>query len=171
MVPRGKRFAVVLSVAAVLIVATAASAQVVDDSFNSDIEKLLEVMGSKQLGAQMGSIIGKSILDNMRRTNTDIPARAIQVMQEVVDAEFGKAFTGPDSMMPGMVAVYAKHFTHAEIRDLLAFYGTDVGKKLISVLPAVTQEGAAVGQAWAVRHTPQVVAELQRRLRAEGLIK
>ena len=95
----------------------------------------------------------------------------IEVTQQVLDEEFAKAFTGPDSMASGLVAVYAKHFTQAEVRELLAFYGTDLGKKAIAALPLIAQESAAVGQAWSAQHMPEVMATLERRLRAEGFLK
>ena len=74
-------------------------------------------------------------------------------------------------MMPKLVAVYAKHFTQQDIRTLIAFYNTDLGRKLIDQTPLIVQESAIVGQEWATTHMPDVMAALQRRLRAEGLLK
>ena len=171
MVRSSHRFMGSLSVVAMLVLADAASAQVVDESFRTDIEKLLEVTGSKQLGIQMASLVGRQVFDGLRQSQPDIPARAIEVVQGVLDEEFAKAFTGPDSMTPGLVAVYAKHFTQAEVRGLLAFYGTDLGRKVVKTLPIIVQESAAVSQAWSAQHMPAIMSNLERRLRAEGFLK
>src|SRR5215468_212237 len=44
------------------------------------------------------------------------------------------------------MTIYMKHFTHDEVRGLLAFYSTDLGKKLIVSTPLMVQEGATLAQ-------------------------
>jgi hypothetical protein len=70
-----------------------------------------------------------------------------------------------------MVPVYAKHFTHDEIRALLTFYGSDLGRKTVAVMPMALQEGARIGQAWANELAPEIRTELEKRFRAEGFLK
>jgi hypothetical protein len=43
-------------------------------------------------------------------------------------------------------AVYAKHFTDDELDDLIRFYRTDTGKKIVRVMPAVMKEIVQVSQ-------------------------
>jgi hypothetical protein len=73
--------------------------------------------------------------------------------------------------MTRMAPVYAKHFTHDDIRALLAFYASDIGKKTLVVMPMALQESAQVGQVWANEMAPEIKAELEKRLKAEGLAK
>jgi len=160
-----------LVVAGVLLCAHAADAQVLDESFRTDIEKLLEVTGASQLGAQMASIMGRQVIDGLKRSQPDIPDRMIELTKQVLDEEFAKAFTGPDSLTSRVVGVYAKHFTQGEIRGLLAFYGTDLGKKMIAVMPILVQESAVIGQEWSAQHLPEILATLQKRLQSESLSK
>ena len=47
-----------------------------------------------------------------------------------------------------MVPVYHNNFTHEEIKGLLQFYATPLGKKVIQTLPAVVQQSMAAGQNW-----------------------
>lgn len=42
-------------------------------------------------------------------------------------------------------AVYDKHFTEAELKDLVAFYQSDTGKKVIREMPALFAESIAKG--------------------------
>jgi uncharacterized protein len=51
--------------------------------------------------------------------------------------------------MPRVVDIYVKHFTHDEVRALLDFYTTPVGRKVIRVMPMLAQESSAAGQRWA----------------------
>ncbi len=157
--------------ATLLIQATPASSQTLDQSFRLDIQRLLEVTGAAQLGTQAASLISAQLLEGLRKAQPAIPDRALVVAKEVFDSEFAKAFTGPDNLTDQIILIYAKHFTHDDVRGLLAFYSSDLGKKTIAALPSVFQEGAAAGQQWAERQTPRIAAILEARLRAEGFIK
>lgn len=52
-------------------------------------------------------------------------------------------------MRDQQIALYARHFSHDDIKGLLAFYQSDVGKKAIEVMPTLSREGAAIGERWA----------------------
>jgi hypothetical protein len=47
----------------------AANGQTVDESFRSDIRKLLEITGSAQLGSQAASLVAGQLLDGLKRHN------------------------------------------------------------------------------------------------------
>jgi len=53
----------------------------------------------------------------------------------------------------------------------VAFYSTDLGKKLIAVLPALMQESLVVSQQWAEREMPRIQRLLDERLKKEGIVK
>lgn len=168
MARRSQRFAIGLSVAIALACSKVAAAQVIEESLRTDIEQLMDVTGTRNLALQMMNTARQQGLDAIKAGQPNIPPRALEVVQQVLDEHLTKALTGPDSILAGLVAVYAKHFTQGEIRGLLAFYRTDLGKKTIAVMPALFQESAAVGDAWNARHIPELTAELERRLRAEA---
>jgi hypothetical protein len=157
--------------AALLSQAPAVSAQTIDPSYRADVEKLLEMTGSTQLANQFMSIFTRQFVDGFKKAQPSMPDRALEVIKEVLDSEFARLFQGPDSIIEEYVTIYAKHFTHDEIRGLLAFYSTDLGKKVIVSMPVILQEGATVGQQWAEKQMPRIGSLLQARLRAEGFIK
>ena len=148
-----------------------ASAQALDESFRADIGKLMQVTGAAQLGAQMVSTITAQVLEGMKRSQPSLPERAVAIVREVLDAELAKAFSGSQSMMPDIVAVYAKQFTQDDVRGMVAFYESPLGRKMIQAMPAVLQDTVAIGQRWAQNEMPRIGSILQERLRAEGFIK
>lgn len=152
------------------IAASPALAQTVDEGLRKDIEKLLEVTGSSKMGLQMATMVSGQMLDGLLQQQ-DVPPKAIELAKEVVNDEIKKAFEAPDGLNTDIVAVYAKHFTHDEVRGLLAFYDTPLGQKMIAATPALFQESVAVGQSWAQRIAPRIKTALDERLRAEGYIK
>lgn len=162
-----------LSLLAVVVVLQArpANAQPLDERLRSDVRKLLEITGAAQMGVQTAQLVSAQILGGLKKAQPGIPARALDVAQQVLDEEFARAFGGPDGLDEAMISIYARHFTSADIRGLLEFYGTDLGKKTIALMPVVFQEGAAAGRQWADRQMPRIAETLERRLRAEGFIK
>lgn len=64
----------------------------------------------------------------------------------------------------GYAALYDRHFSAAEIRELLAFYETPVGKRFLAVQPVLLREGIALGQEWGSR----IGAEVGRTMGGEG---
>jgi uncharacterized protein len=61
-----------------------------------------------------------------------------------------------------MVPIYMKHFTEADILELLKFYQTPVGQKLIEKTPVITQESMQVGQEWGMKLSQKVFEKLNK---------
>ena len=47
-----------------------------------------------------------------------------------------------------MAELYMAEFTQAEVKELLAFYQSDLGKKMASKQLVISQKGMLLGQAW-----------------------
>ena len=154
-----------------LIAVRPAAAQAVDEAFRSDIEKLLEVTGATKTATAMANVASNSFFDALKRKEPDVPDRALEIIKQVLDEEFRNGFEGPAGMKAELVKIYARHFSHDEIRGLLAFYATDLGKKTLSALPALMQEGAAIGQTWAKENMSRIQSVLLERLKAEGFLQ
>jgi uncharacterized protein len=64
--------------------------------------------------------------------------------------------------------LYAAHFTEAELKEVLAFYKTPVGMKLIAEQPKVGEEGLKFAQDWANQLSDQVTAKMRDELKKRG---
>lgn len=63
---------------------------------------------------------------------------------------------------------YATSFTEQELKDILAFYKTPAGVKLISAQPKVVDESLKFAQTWANTLSEQVVAKMRDELKKKG---
>ena len=169
MLRRTKRVIVVTGLLSAI--ATVAFAQDADPAFRVDVVKLMELTGAKQLGQQISSAVSKQILDLSKRKNPNVSPRAIEIAQDVLDAELAKAFDGPDGFISQLVPIYARYFTHEDIRGMIAFYESDLGRKIVSTMPALMQDSLALGAKWGAAITPRLESTLQERWKAEGIIK
>jgi hypothetical protein len=64
--------------------------------------------------------------------------------------------------------LYASHFTEAELKELLAFYKTPVGMKLITEQPKVGEEGLKFAQTWANNLSDEVIVKMRDELKKRG---
>jgi hypothetical protein len=64
------------------------------------------------------------------------------------------------SMKEDMVKLYEGEFTEPELKELVAFYQTPVGKKTIQKMPQLLSKGAEIGQKRIQEHLPELQAAI-----------
>ena len=143
----------------------AQAAPAIDPAFEQDIRKMLEVTNALKLGEQMTTTMMQQLSQSMKQADPNIPPRMLEIATEVARELFTKEFP---SLTPKLVATYSRVLTHDEVKQLLAFYATPLGKRMIEVGPALQQAGVQAGQEWAQTLVPQLQAELMARFKKEG---
>lgn len=66
-----------------------------------------------------------------------------------------------------LVPVYSKHFTEHEIVDLLNFYNTSTGKKMIEKMPAILEESMEIGRKWGIELAQKIEEEISVSTKSE----
>lgn len=64
--------------------------------------------------------------------------------------------------------LYAERFTEQELKDLLAFYKSPLGKKLIAQQPVVVDSSLKFAQDWANKLSEEVVSKMRVELKKKG---
>lgn len=67
-----------------------------------------------------------------------------------------------------VVKIYAQAFTEAELKDLLAFYKSPLGKKLIDQEPKVLDASMTKASEWADKLAQEVVTRLRAEMKKKG---
>jgi uncharacterized protein len=145
------------------------SAQDLDPAFRADIVKLMDVLGTAKLAHQASSAVTQQMQQAIKAAHPDTPDRVFEVVRQVSEEELTKAFDGPNSLISQMVPLYAKYFTHDDIKGMLAYYDSDLGKKAIAAMPALLQDSMKISKAWAAAANPRIRAAINERLKAEGI--
>jgi hypothetical protein len=119
--------------------------------------------------------------DIINQTFDALRTRLIQViMQRGHTTEDKAASVCDDILMPAMkthskelndsiAGIYASNFTPDELRDLITFYQSRTGRKLVAKLPLTTAESNAAGRAWGERVARQAIAEHLNEFRQRGI--
>jgi len=65
-----------------------------------------------------------------------------------------------DALLRECIPIYSKYYTHDEIKQLITFYQSPLGRKMISVAPSIQQETMNIGQKWGEQLGHDIVDEL-----------
>lgn len=104
--------------------------------------------------AQDNSEFKTQTIEFIKLTGTaDAFNNAISQIGAMVPADKKEAYTKEaigtlDDLYSKLADVYMKEFTEEDIKELVAFYNTDLGKKLASKQTHLVQSGMAIGQTW-----------------------
>jgi uncharacterized protein len=64
--------------------------------------------------------------------------------------------------------VYAQHFTEAELRDILAFYKSPVGRKMVTEEPKAIEQSLKAAQDWAAKFSDVVLERFRTEMKKKG---
>jgi hypothetical protein len=128
---------------------TATGKTAVGTNKTADIKKLLTLTKSADLGVQMM----QEMLASFRQTMPEVPDK------------FWLEFAGKvktEDLIGLMVPIYERHLSHQDVIELIQFFESPAGKKLVSVQPEIMKESMLAGQAWGQQIGMEVVSELQK---------
>jgi uncharacterized protein len=96
--------------------------------------------------------------------NPDLQKPLIETMQALQPEIMKKQAEVTDIM----ARTYASHFTEAELKEILAFYNTPTGKKLVAEQGKVMQESIAQAREWGTKMADQVQARVRDEMKKKG---
>lgn len=149
-----------------LALATAVHAEDPDPAAITKAKEFMAAAQSVRLADQMLTLMEKPLAQLIEKAN---PGRG----KEIADLLREKLFPAMRERLPEFTElaahVYAKHFTAAELDQLIAFYDSPIGKKLLAEQPAMLSEMNAVAQAWGQNLAMDVMRKLAPEFEKRGL--
>jgi hypothetical protein len=107
-----------------------------------DIERYLEVTHSRETMKQIMDVMAKSVRDmahdQLSKERASLPPDAEERMNKRTD-EILKNLP-IEEMLQAMIPVYQKHWTKGDVDNMIAFYATPTGQKLLKDMPQTTAE-------------------------------
>jgi hypothetical protein len=119
----------------------------------TDAMELMNVSGAANIARDLAPLIARQLVAAMRRSNSALPERVNPVTTEVVTTYLNDPVRSKE-LIDQLAAVYLRTFSPVEIKELITFYKTPVGKKLVLSLPTLASQSAQIGQAWARKMMP-----------------
>lgn len=132
-------------------------------SKHEDTEKLMELVGTRDILRELFDQDIDAQIEAMRRARPDVSDE----FWEEFTVEF-KRQASPDELMKAILPIYDKHFSHQEIRQLIAFYESPLGRKISTTLPEIQRESLEAGRVWGEQLGDRMNARLKQRLAKKG---
>jgi len=104
---------------------------------------------AKLLYLQQNPALAKDLNEISTRMRNDLQPRFAELIDEVA-------------------RLYAANFTEQELKDVLAFYKTTAGKKLLTEQPKIVDSSMKFAQDWANTLSDQVVGKMRDELKKRG---
>jgi hypothetical protein len=139
-----------LVVTLILVLGAGGAFGVFGQSKRDDIIKLMKVSGSDKMADQMMDMMIAQMKE-LVVLNKALPDAYWDKFKKKADA---------NELMQLCIPVYEKHYTHDEIKQLISFYQSPLGQKLIKITPQVMAETMAIGQQWGAKIGGQIAGEL-----------
>ncbi len=123
------------------------------ESKEDKIRRMMDITGS----GDVGMMVFESLMQQYEAAFPDIP-------QDYWD-EVATLFTA-DDLINLIVPIYDRHFTSDEIDQLIEFYESEIGTKLVERTPIITQESMIAGQ----QYGEQIGRQIMNKLASDGYI-
>jgi hypothetical protein len=135
----------------------------------AEVRLLLHANGVDNIAGTLTPILVQQLIVNFHQQYPKLPQRADVVIGEVTSL-YIRNQAEHDQISEKLIPIYSKYFSKADVKELTVSYASPIGKKLVSVTPAIQIESAVVGRDWAQAFFPGLQAQLQSKLRQETLI-
>ncbi|MBC9251058.1 hypothetical protein A9179_12305 [Pseudomonas alcaligenes] len=125
-----------------------ASASVFADeaSHAAQARKLLEVTHANKLTVPVYAQVQQMFAQRFAQAQAPVTKKAVlESYQAKANAELDKAI-GWQKLEPQMVQLYTSAFSEAELEEMLAFYQTPVGRKVLEKMPTLVGQSVQLTQ-------------------------
>jgi hypothetical protein len=120
-----------------------------------DIKRLLNLMGV--IEDEMKAL--DPVFENIKLSFPNVPASVWEDLKKEFKAEFT-----PEMFLETYLPIYARRFSAADVKELIKFYESPAGRKMVEALPIIREEAYLVG----FERGQKIGQRIQERLRSKG---
>lgn len=113
------------------------------------VKELMTLMGQQNLSSNVSTLF----IDQFRKKYPKVDDGFWKKMENEINV---------NSLIDRTTSIYEKSFTDNEIDELLKFYKSSLGKKMVQTVPAIIKEIEIVAQNWAMEAGQKINAELTK---------
>lgn len=114
------------------------------------IKEFMDLTGAGKMGVQAV----QTFMNAYKAQYSDVPTEFWDKFSAEIKA---------DDLVAMIIPIYSKYYEESELDELIRFYKTPVGKKVIAVMPQIMQESMMAGQTWGQKIGEKVAKELMEK--------
>lgn len=125
----------------------------------AQIRELLRNSGGLTIADEMMRVVSSQTIELLSRQSGERPPPGtVEAIQNAVSKVMRRNF---GTFLDSMITVYDKAYTDQEVKDLLAFYKSPVGRKSVAILPQMLQASQVLAQRWVKKIEPELTSEIK----------
>lgn len=135
------------------------------------IDTLLEQTGQSAIavGTQFSNLFIQQMTMVLKKSYPNIDPKAFIILEEEITTIINEEIVINGALSKMMYPIYDKHFSSNELRKMIELNNTEFGKKMIKVMPLITQEGMQAGQVFGQSLGPKIQQRIATRFEQEGI--
>jgi uncharacterized protein len=146
----------------------AAQEKPIAKDFHDDIVTLIEIEGFKNIISQYAEMLTTIMTSQIKQISPNAPDAMIKIGTDEAMKIMNENIS---ILLDKKIMLYAKYYTQQDVKDLIAFYKTPVGQKMIKIMPALSKEATDISLAWAQELMPELNKRIIARFQKEGYTK
>jgi hypothetical protein len=127
-------------------------------------KQIVEIKGVKAMFAPLVHGVVKKTSDSVIQSNP-MWAKDIGEISAQIDKDFQPR---GQEIVDATARFYASHFTEAELKQILAFYQSPVGQKMLADEPRALDESMAYAGSWGDNLSIEVMSKLRAEMKKRG---
>lgn len=121
---------------------------------------LLQIRRTMSLAMDgMKQAIKQGAEQSLRERVPDPTPKQLAALREMLDSVMGDM--PMDEMVEAAVTVYRRHLSKSDVEEMIRFYGSPVGQKLLREQPQMMQESMKAGMAIQQKRMDQIMAKIR----------
>ena len=162
---RGISMKVTFALLVILVLSAPGAAAAMDQAKYDDIKLLVKELGEvEDMRRGFEESLAQSIA-GIRKQKPNIPDKVLDAAIEAARQEFIGSLP---ELEESIIAIYGANYTEDEIKQLLAFYNSPIGQKVIAQTPRIEEQSVAVGKFWRERLRPRVLERIRQSAKQQG---
>ena len=156
-------------VASIACIAFTAHADELTAAKRAQIKTLLEITGVKAIPDQIASNTVQSWAPGIKQMDPKFPDKGFTVARDAFAATLNTKIDTSGGLIEQVTLVYHNTFAAGEIAELLKFYQSTVGKKMLASQAKVNGETFQTAMKWADSMSADIDKNIEAALKKEGL--
>ncbi|MDA8338856.1 MAG: DUF2059 domain-containing protein [Nitrospiraceae bacterium] len=137
----------------------------ITESKERDIQKLLKIMGTSSIVQEMSDVLVATVITQEKQSYPNMPKKIEHAISNIIHQVVLEHASELDRMI---VPLYDKYYTHEEIKELIKFFNSQIGKKYSSVLKPMMQDMFPIAQEWGKKIGAIAAQRVEQELKRYG---
>lgn len=130
-----------------------------------DIQRLMKLLDVSAMPEQMAEMLVINVIAQERKKYPNMSAKVEHSISSIIRNIVLKQ--APE-LFKMVAPLYDKYYTHSEIRQLIEFFDSPIGRKYSAVLQPMMQDMIPVAQKWGDKFGPVAAMEVEKELKKLG---